>query len=59
MNPILFNDDDAKYREKILRKSLMQRAGGLDEMQHQVDYLLGSHYVTGRVINMDGGRHQV
>ncbi len=57
---VLFNeDDDAEYREKTLRKSLMQREGGLDEMQHQVDYLLDSRYVTGRIIHMDGGRHLV
>lgn len=57
---VLFNDnDDAEYREKTLRKSLMQREGGLDEMQHQVDYLLNSQYVTGRIIHMDGGRHLV
>ncbi len=57
---VLFNEDDnAEYREKTLRKSLIQREGGLDEMQHQVDYLLDSHYVTGRIIHMDGGRHLV
>ena len=56
---VLFNEDDAEYREKTLRKSLLQREGGLDEMQHQVDYLLDSHYVTGRIIHMDGGRHLV
>ena len=57
---VLFNeDDDEEYREKTLRKSLMQREGGLDEMQHQVDYLLDSQYVTGRIIHMDGGRHLV
>ncbi|MEN1727651.1 MAG: dihydromonapterin reductase [Pseudomonadota bacterium] len=57
---VLFNEhDDAAYREKTLRKSLMQREGGLDEMQHQVDYLLNSQYVTGRIIHMDGGRHLV
>lgn len=55
---ILFNeDDDAAYREKTLRKSLMQREGGLDELLHNVDYLLDSRYVTGRIIHMDGGRH--
>ncbi len=57
---VLFNEhDDAAYREKTLRKSLMQREGGLDEMQHQVDFLLDSDYVTGRIIPMDGGRHLV
>lgn len=55
---ILFNDNDSEaYRRKALAKSLMGRAGGLDELQHQVDYLLGSQYVTGRIIHMDGGRH--
>ena len=57
---VLFNEDDgAAYREKTLRKSLLQREGGLDEMQHQVDYLLDSQFVTGRIIHMDGGRHLV
>ena len=57
---VLFNEgDDAEYREKTLQKSLLKREGGLDEMQHQVDYLLDSNYVTGRIIHMDGGRHLV
>lgn len=55
---IVFNeDDDEAYRRKALAKSLMAREGGLEELQHQVDYLLGSRYVTGRIIHMDGGRH--
>ena len=55
---VLFNaDDDEEYRRKALDKSLMQREAGLDEFQHAVDYLLQSHYVTGRVLPMDGGRH--
>jgi hypothetical protein len=60
---VLFNeDDDAAYREKTLRKSLMQREGGLDEMQHQVDYLTGRISTAVRIrdgphrIHMDGGR---
>lgn len=57
---ILFNDhDDADYRAKALAKSLMHREGGLKELLHQVDYLLQSEYVTGRIIAMDGGRHLV
>lgn len=55
---VLFNEhDDDAYREKTLAKSLLRREGGLGEMQHQVDYLLDSTYVTGRIIAMDGGRH--
>ncbi len=52
-------DDDQAYREKTLRKSLMQREGGMDELLHNVDYLLDSRYVTGRIVHMDGGRHLV
>ncbi len=55
---VLFNDhDDESYRRKALDKSLMRREGGLDEFQHAIDYLLGSRYVTGRVLPLDGGRH--
>ena len=55
---VLFNeDDDAAYREKTLKKSLMKREAGLDEFQHAIDYLMNSHYVTGRILPMDGGRH--
>ncbi len=57
---IAFNEhDDSAYRAKALTKSLLQREGGWDELQHQVDYLLDSRYVTGRIIAMDGGRHLV
>jgi dihydromonapterin reductase/dihydrofolate reductase len=57
---VLFNDDDDEaYREKTLKKSLMQREAGLDEFQHAVDFLLNSHYVTGRILPVDGGRHLV
>ena len=55
---VIFNDhDDETYRQKALSKSLMQREAGLNEFQHNIDYLLDSVYVTGRVIAMDGGRH--
>jgi dihydromonapterin reductase / dihydrofolate reductase len=55
---VLFHpDDDEEYRRKALDKSLMQREAGLDEFQRAIDYLLQSHYVTGRVLPMDGGRH--
>jgi dihydromonapterin reductase/dihydrofolate reductase len=55
---VLFNpDDDEAYRRKALDKGLMQCEAGLDEFQHAIDYLLQSHYVTGRVLPMDGGRH--
>ena len=57
---VLFNeDDDEQYREQTLKKSLIQREAGLDEFQHAVDYLMNSHYVTGRILPMDGGRHLI
>ena len=55
---IKFNaDDDPDYRAQTAAKSLMQREGGWDELQHAIDYLLASQYVTGRVLPVDGGRH--
>ncbi len=51
------DEDEPEYRDKTLAKSVLGRAGGLDELQRAVDYLLDSHYVTGRVLPMDGGRH--
>lgn len=55
---LLFNEDDGEaYREKALAKSLLRREGGLEELQHAVDYLMDSRYVTGRILHLDGGRH--
>ncbi len=55
---IKFNEhDEPGYREKAAAKSLMQREGGWDELQHAIDYLFASRYVTGRVLPVDGGRH--
>jgi dihydromonapterin reductase/dihydrofolate reductase len=55
---VIFNEDDKpEYRKKALSKSIMGREGGLDEFQHAVDYLMSSHYVTGSILPMDGGRH--
>jgi len=55
---LLFNEgDDDAYREKALAKSLLRREGGLEELQHAVDYLMDSRYVTGRILHLDGGRH--
>lgn len=55
---MLFNDDDNEaYREKTLKKSLLEREGGYAEFQQAVDYLMDSEYITGRVLPLDGGRH--
>lgn len=55
---IMFNaDDDADYRKKTLKKSLMEIAPGEQEIIDTVNYLLKSRYVTGRTLHVDGGRH--
>jgi len=55
---LIFNDDDDEaYRKQAVSKSLMQREGGLDELQRAIDYLFASRYVTGRILPVDGGRH--
>lgn len=57
---ILFNEHDtADYRERALQKSLIQREGGVEEIEQAVSYLLESRFVTGRVLPVDGGRHLV
>jgi len=55
---ILFNEQDSyEYKEKTLKKALIPREGGVDEISETVFYLLNSRYVTGRVMAVDGGRH--
>ncbi len=55
---ILFNEgDDAEYRKQALDKSLMKIAPGEKEIVDLIEYLFGSHYVTGRSFAVDGGRH--
>lgn len=55
---ILFNEnDELAYKAKTLKKALIQREGGVEEIAHAVLYLLNSRFVTGRVLPVDGGRH--
>ncbi|MGL5006633.1 MAG: dihydromonapterin reductase [Plesiomonas sp.] len=55
---IMFNThDDAEYKIKALNKSLMGIVPGEIEIIKAVQYLLDSHYVTGRILHVDGGRH--
>ena len=54
---LMFNQhDDEPYRQKALKKSLLQCEPGAEEMSNTVQYLLNSHYITGKVIALDGGR---
>lgn len=55
---LMFNeDDDEAYRQKALKKSLLQRCPGAGEAVEAVNYLLRSTFVTGRCLHLDGGRH--
>lgn len=55
---ILFNEGSTEAEQaKSLDKSLMHKEAGLEEFGRTVDYLMGSAYVTGRVLALDGGRH--
>lgn len=55
---IMFNEgDDAEYQQKALAKALLPREAGEGEIFNAVRYLLGSQYVTGRTLPLDGGRH--
>ena len=55
---LMFNPgDDAAYREKALKKSLLGVAPGESEGVNAIRYLLESRYLTGKTIALDGGRH--
>jgi len=55
---IIFNEhDDEQYRTKTLKKSLMGIEPGCQEIINSIDLLLQSHYITGRSLPVDGGRH--
>lgn len=55
---LAFNeDDDDSYKTKARNKSLMQTEGSFQEAINTVEWLLASRYITGRTINLDGGRH--
>ncbi|MDH3388424.1 MAG: dihydromonapterin reductase [Gammaproteobacteria bacterium] len=55
---LMFNqEDDAAYREKALKKSLLGIAPGETEGVNAIRYILESRYLTGKTIGLDGGRH--
>lgn len=54
---ILFNpEDDERYKQKALDKSLLKIEPGEQEVVSAVEYLLASKYMTGRTLSLDGGR---
>jgi len=55
---LMFNqDDDAEYRERARKKSLLGIVPGADEGVNTIRYILESRYLTGKTIALDGGRH--
>ena len=55
---LMFNqNDDAAYRQKALKKSLLGITPGESEGVSAIRYILDSRYLTGKVIAIDGGRH--
>ena len=57
---LMFNlDDNVHYKQKALKKALIQQEGGEAEALKAVKYLLDSQYMTGQSLKIDGGRHLV
>lgn len=55
---IKFNDhDDEAYKTKALQKALIPTEAGFEEIIDGIKFLLASHYMTGRTLHLDGGRH--
>lgn len=55
---IQFNEhDDAEYRNKTLKKSLLGIEPGPQVVAETLLYILQNTYLTGRTIELDGGRH--
>ncbi|MFT4650615.1 MAG: dihydromonapterin reductase/dihydrofolate reductase [Polaribacter sp.] len=55
---LMFNqNDDAQYREKAQKKSLLGIVPGASEGVSTIQYILESKYLTGKTIALDGGRH--
>ena len=58
--PILWPDDavfDAEARERIVNHTLLKRAGSPQDIARTVRFLFNdAAYVTGQVLNVDGGR---
>lgn len=57
---LMFNETDTEdYKAKTVKKALLQKEGGLQELIASVDFLFASAFITGRTLYLDGGRHLV
>lgn len=55
---VMFNEwDSVEYKEKALKKSLLEICPGAQEAVKAVNFLLNSDYVTGQTMHLNGGRH--
>jgi len=55
---VMFNEHDSEeYKQKALKKSLLETCPGAQEAVKAVNYLLASDYITGQTIHLNGGRH--
>ncbi|NOH78192.1 dihydromonapterin reductase [Vibrio sp. RE86] len=53
-----FNEQDNEtYKAKALQKALIPREAGFEEVIEGIKFVLASHYMTGRTLHLDGGRH--
>ena len=48
--------DDADHRENFIRNTPMGRPGEIGDIAQAVCYLVNAPYVTGQILNVDGGR---
>ena len=55
---LMFNEgDDDAYKEKALKKSLLETVPGAEEAVKAMHYLLNSEYITGQTLHLNGGRN--
>jgi dihydromonapterin reductase/dihydrofolate reductase len=55
---VMFNEADSEeYKQKALKKSLLESCPGAQEAVKAVNFLLASEYVTGQTLHLNGGRH--
>ena len=55
---IKFNDhDDDLYKSKAYSKALLPKEAGYSEIIRATEFILSSEFMTGRNMQLDGGRH--
>ena len=55
---IKFNDhDDDLYKSKAYSKALLPKEAGYSEIIRAIEFILSSEFMTGRNMQLDGGRH--